>query len=680
MPTSADYTPLISTPPEEAAPGTFGAAQPTAYLPQGVTQNFARLATGGSHPLRTDFEHLVAICEQTRRDRTILNDEWMAIDNMLRLVHDDGRRYRGDANNYVPVYLKNRQTQVTGLSRGLFPSQDYLSVTDMRPGGSLDDAKAIETYLKWEFEEHAKLPRTIKKALGPYADYGIMVLKHQFNKTRRTEGRRRAPTEAEVVQAMAGTLPDVQPRDYSGLMVTARSPYNWYIYPTNIDCIDEAQAIFEDVKVSRAYIEGMGYAREWENTQEALANYRVPEHDANEQHIADASGTATDGSTSLQGNPLAERFTVTEVWCAMRLPPAAYLPGEDPRLPVPTRVVYAGTTPMVIMRNPLYSQRPPYEVSVQNAQPGHFYGFGSGRIIKNLQYLVNDWMNQTTDVGRYGLNPVVKANPGLLAAPLKPIKPGVVWYMTDPKGVEFDRPPIEQVQFGVQMLQMVTGMAMDFGGAPPILQGTSAGKGARTATGSQILQRNAMMPLQDVVEDVERDVMVGLMKAAFMYGMQHRTQQFQAMVAGRPMPIPPQAFLIDPAFRWNASNQAVNQQMRGEQAVAFLQAALNPAVLTLLQTQGKTINPIPVLKRSYSDGMGFPDFDQVVVDLPAMPMMPGMPPGAPGALAEQGGSPTSALANQGEGEVEPAPGEGEDFGAVRAGADSMAAAFGPQGG
>lgn len=678
MTTAAEYVPLISAA-DDAEPGTVGAAAPVNYLPS--LRNLAAGATQGSD-LHRQLLDLIAICEQTRRDRGVLNEEWKAIDNMLRLEHDDGRRYKGDANNYIPVYLKNRQTQVTALSRGLFPSADYLSVTDMAPQADMQGAKAAETYLKWEFEEHAKLPRVLKKALGPYSDYGLMIIKHQFNRTRRYEGGRRKPTEAQVLQAMAGAT-QFQARDYSGLMVTARSPYNWYVYPTNIDCLDEAQAVFEDVEVPRAYVEAMGLRKEWENIAEVLSGTRIPEADANGQHLADASGTSTTAGSSLQGNPLADRFVVTEVWCAFKLPPEAYLTGEDPRLPIPTRVIYVNNTAVLITRNPLYSQRPPYEVSVQNAQPGHFYGFGTGRIIKNLQYLINDWMNQSTDVGRYGLNPVVKANPGLLAAPLKPLKPGVVWYMTDPKGVEFDRPPIEQVQFGIQMLQMAITMAMDFGGAPPILQGTNAGKGARTATSAQILQRNALMPLQDVVEDVERDVMVPVMKATFMYGMQYRTQGFMAAVAGQPLPVPPATFLIDPAFRWNASNQAVNQQMRGEQAMQFLQAALNPAVLTLLQMQGQMVNPLPILRRMYSDGMGFPDFDSVVKPIDPT-MMAGMmqaqaAQGAPGAPGAGGGSPTSAMANQGEGD-EPVPGEGEDFGAVRAGADANAASFGPLGG
>jgi hypothetical protein len=268
----------------------------------------------------------------------------------------------------------------------------------------------------------------------------------------------------------------------------------------------------------------------------------------------------------------------------------------------------------------------------------------------------------------------------------------VVWDLLDEKGITFDRPPTEQVGVGMQLMQMYLGAAQDFGGAPPILQGQ---KGAKTATTSQLLQRNAMGPLQDLIEELESEVMLPLVESTFSMCQQFMSDEVMVRVAGKLARVSPEDLSINPVFRWLASNQAMNAQQRAQQAMMLLQAV--PGMMPLIQANGYMVNPVPLIEKVYSDGFGFRGFDQFIHKMdPAQmqAMQQGAPPqhGEPRQEteklareeqtpeAEMPQAPRSALEQVEGGPVEMAPGEGEEFMNVRDEADDIAAYLGSGGG
>jgi hypothetical protein len=106
--------------------------------------------------------------------------------------------------------------------------------------------------------------------------------------------------------------------------------------------------------------------------------------------------------------------------------------------------------------------------------------------------------------------------------------------------------------------------------------------------------------------------------------------------------------------------------------------------MQLLMQQGKMVNPEPLLRLLYETGIGGRDFAKILIPAPmptGMPGAPGMPPGAalPG-VGPLGGDPRSAVEQAPGGSGEMAPGEGEDFAAIRGEADMMAAEAGAAGG
>ncbi len=648
------------------------ASAPAGNLP--APKNFA-LDEGVAERVRNQ---LAPILFQTRNDRQNLEEEWKAIRRMEMMKHDSGRRYFGRSDAYLPVYPKIVNTTVAALAKGLFPSDDYMDVIDR--GDKADDskAKAVKAGLLWNFDRVARLRTLIKPFLRQFENFGTSVFKYRYKKESKKEGRSYSMEDA--LSGKPEAVPSFRTISQEGLSLSVRSLFYWYIYPATADSLDEAEVVFEDIDVPLNYVVEMAAAKKWVNTENIIAGGGAEnsQHDtALQENLSDIADMQKP-TNSMGGNPMADMRTITEVWCKLKLPKEGYAAGEDTYCAVPSRVVMCGETVLEVTRNPHWTQRPPYLVSRQNVQPGFFYGYGRGRMVRSIQYLANDFANQTNDNGIYALNPIVKYVPGMLAGPLRPIAPGVAWPMTDLKAVEFDRPPHEQVQMGSQMLNMWIGMAQDAGGAPPILQGQNAGKGGRTATQAQILQKNAFMPIQDTVEDIELDVLVPLMYNTWVLMQQYMEDDLLATIGGGVQRVTPADLAIDAEFRWLASSQSVNAQLRAQQAMQLIQASM--PLVPLLAQQGYVVDYVPLIQKIYTDGFGFRGFEQFIKrgPPPQMPMAGGMG-GPPGQPPIDEGNMRSALDQNGGGPVEMAPGEGEDFSEVRDNADEMAGAAGAAG-
>lgn len=638
-------------------------------------------------------EEIYEILPQTRSLMIPLHESWRATRRMSTLEHDSGQSYIGRSNAYVPVWARAKKTLVSALSQGVFPSEDYCDVTsrdvkaavapvipDMAQQGMFPGmmgappppppdlqaiAKAVKTYIQWDLEKNARVRSQFKRFLGELVDHGISVGKVWYEK----ESARSKPAKKSGAQGAFAMGDPVSPTYREGLRFSTRSIFDWYMYPVTADNLDEATVIFEDLNVPRSYVIERGRKGNWANVDDALNAPIIAEKQTNDSELAESkifNGTTTNEFTSPQGQVL----MVTEVWTSLVMPKAAYLENEDHEAPIPVKLVMAGDVVLQCIRNPFWFQKHPYLVSRDDPTPGNFFPTGTGRLVRSLQQLVNDFTNQMNDNGTYALNPIIKYNPGLLAGPLAPLRPGVSWAMTSMDAVEFERPPIEQTQYGMNYVNMYSGMVADFSGATPALQGSSAGKNAKTATGMQILQRNAMTPLKDQIEDIEGDVMQPLMFMSWVMAQQFRDSQFLVDLTGEPAIMMTKEQLVgDFNFRWLASSQAANQQMRAQQSMSLLQIV--PGVMPLLQANGMIADPTPLLRKIYVDGFGFRDFDSFIKPAPQMQMPPPGMPGA-GGPPPQGEPPDGGIrsaveqspVDDGTG-AEMVEGEGDDMAMIR---------------
>lgn len=660
--------------------GAFGAQAPINQLPDTST-NFAE-----APEVVSATADLYSLISELRRQRQPLEEEWRGIDRMRMLLHDGSRRYYGRHDSYLPVGARIFQTLTTQLSRGLFPSDEYMDVMD-RASGDPKRSRPTKAYVQWELEANAQLRRRIKPMLSQLVGLGNTVWKRFYRRDQAVSGQMQ-------MSPMGVPTPSFSPQRNEGLVVAPRSIFNVYMWPTTASCLDECTLVAEDIDVPQKEVYRLIKSGTFLNGQAALDAPTPDTHLLQSAEVhTNLYGIPSPHYSTISGNPEGAMRTLTEVWTSIVMPAQAYLPFEDPSMPVPVRMVLAGNTCVECRRNPFLDQKPPYDFHATNQQPGIIYGTGYGMLAKALQATTNDSFNQWLDVAQYNLNPLWLVNPNLMAGPPPPIFPGAVVPVLDTEAaVKFDRPPFEMIQHGQYVVAYLRSLEEDLSGAPPQAQGNASSQ-AKTATQSQILQRNSMEPLLDQVQDIEFSMMIPLLRATWRLGQQYRDKAVFAIVAGKSYPVTPADLIIDAEFRWLASSQAIAAAQRTQQIAAIMQLAFNPAVLQLLVSQGYIVDPAPMLERMYSTG-GLRGFDSFIRKMtPQEAMMAQMNamqgPGAPApSVGGAGGQPqpqapgdrarsaTEQAPGIGQRGADATPGEANEFMDVRANGDQLAALMG----
>jgi hypothetical protein len=295
--------------------------------------------------------------------------------------------------------------------------------------------------------------------------------------------------------------------------------------------------------------------------------------------------------------------------------------------------------------------------------------------IRELNLLLNDQTNQAMDCATYALNPVVLANEDMLLGALPDLEPGVQWLVRDINAaVKFDRPPGDLIQYGSILTSQTMSWLNDFIGAPPVLSGGSApGRAFRTATGVGAAQSNAMKPLQEIVRLCETDVWEPTLMFFHSLDQQFASDQVLARFGPNIKRLDPRLLGGDYVYRWMASTQTANQQVKGSQVVQLLGLLAQPGLGQLLQARGIKLNPVPLLKRLYEEVFGFRDFNKVVEE------------NLLGSAGMQAQPARTADVNSSELMENPLAGENEmldenpEFAATRMGANSIAGLFGALG-
>ncbi len=623
-------------------------------------------------------QHVGPLLYTVRAERMNQHVEWGQIRRMAQLVRDDTSRYNGQSEVYLPVYQKARETRVSHLSRGLFPTDPYIDCQSEDP--SLDaNSHIVKAWMMHQLDKASVLRAELKPFLRSMTDYGLAVGKAWWEKPvnpLKTTRMTKLPGIAQMLHSYGSS----SPWSNEGCRFKARSVFSWYVWPTSVNSIDEASLVFEDIQTSKQFVDQMCKAGIWKdpdviNAASNLENLN-PELRTMQGEVRGTTNTAVD----VRQGDLANWTLLTECWLRMPVPAGMYAPNEEKGTPVPCKVVLSGNNLLEVRRNPFWHQKPPYVMQRVNEQTDSFYTTGMGRAMLTLQGFINDIANQTNDNGMYALNPIIKYNPNLVVGPLEPLAPGRMFPLTDVTGMVFDRPPVEQLQYGMQLTNQFINYANDMTGVPAVLQGSGTKGGAKTATGSQILQGNVKGELQDLIEDMEQRVLMPLMKMFHSLGQQYESaERYLAISGGEKVQF--NRDMLNGEFNWSwvASSQASNQQQRAAQSLQFLQAVANPLLLQLLMQQGKSLQPEYLLRTIYESGLGMRNFDRVIAPMQMMPGLPGGggPPGAPPQAGQPpGGEPRSAVEQAPGGSGPMAPGEGEDFNQMRAGADAMAGSFG----
>lgn len=636
-------------------------------------------------------ENVANILQSIRNDWNTIHAEWQDINKMIAMEMAEKAKYKGETEIYLPTFINALETRTAHVKKAAFPTDSYMDVIALKQEtpADIEQRDANKAWMRRQIEG-SKLRANLGSFVRNVLAYGFGVIKPYWEDCLKIQKKGKYASDK-----LANILTD-KPKKYTGkCRVKTVNNFTFYAYPLSVDTLEQCTIVFEDIQLSKQFVKNMvakGYWKEEDITYSSSMGDSEEERQKNLSDNTKTSQTAISGG--LPGD-LGSYTEVSEVWFSMVLPPKYFTNEEklngDHHDPVPMKAVICGTNIVDIQENPFNHGKHPYLAKKLLDIPDVLVSPGYGKWVMKSQFFVNDLANQINDNGIYGLNPIIIRDASKMAGHSlsQTISPGAI-FDGEKDCLTFERPPMEHIQYGGQLLDRAKAEVNDII-APPILQGTSSSGAGKTATGAQLLQANTKTDIQDFNEDLEQVTLIPLMEMFHSLGQQFESEEMFLAITGKDkIRFSPEMLAMDLSWQWVASTQTVNQQVRGQQMNLFLQAILNPAVLQNLMQQGKQLNLEPILRKMWEDGLGQRSFESLFVMPMVMPGMPGAPAGMPGQLPPVGtgnnsaGMPSDAQMSStsqnpvgnGMPATTPQVGEGEEFRNVRQGAEAMSGAMG----
>lgn len=572
-------------------------------------------------------KEIIPLVDAIRSNRQALNQQWHTLLKVWTLEHENPG-YSGRSNVYMPAGKKVVETIISQLVSGTFPGEDNFGVTARDPG-LMEQALTVKEVLKHRIESTAKLRTAAEPFYRQLVLTGNSPVKVQYKRKVIKHSRDRRGLKPCVLF----DSPVFDPIDAA----------NFYVYPETVNRLSDAEIVFEDFTLPLATIMKRardGFYDKGEAEVSGKGQGRSSRIEAENAKLA-AQGLNAGQYDSRGGW---SRVDGTEIWMDFD-PKADSKEEEENPEPFVITVTSSGHVLRAI-RNPYWHKQPPFLLGRMGTVQGRIYGTGFVEAIRQLNILLNDQTNQSMDSATYTLNPVVITNPNYVLGALSQMEPGVQWLVSDINAaIRFDRPPGDLIQGGSILMAQTQAWINDFGGAPPVLQGGAApGRAFKTATGVGTAQRNAALPLQEIVRLCEEDVWSPNLALFNSLDQQFANEDLMVPSDGRRalLRVSPNSLAGDWLYDWMASTQTSNQTVKGSQIAEALNLMANPQIQMLLKENGVKVNPVPLLKRLYTEVFGFRDVDDMIVTA----AMPELGPKGMGPPEIRGpGNESPALAN-----------------------------------
>lgn len=594
-------------------------------------QNFARdpevaaavkrLFSGPATEARTESKG--SRLDTIRRDRLTMHERWLryhAIWNAER----DRQSYEGRSKSYLAIGRKIIESWVGKLKQQLFQADPWFEVQAVREVFE-PRASAVRALLDYFSRTQMQIRRHAGPMLRQLVTYGTAPCHISWK-----VDEERLPVLREIVEngisRRSTKMEDVI--RYIGPTYRNVDLFAWYVWPTTVCDVTDAEIVFEDQLTTLTRLTELSQSPCVVGSPES-GMLIDPERLAELKALRTFRDSGQSG-TSPREKFAAEQRRLQRKGFTHRLDDAADLENT-----VDVSLVYyradlddTGTTwwelvlacdayPLRIRKNPWWHGRPPWLAPKFVEIVDEFYGYGLPGTFDRLQYWLTDIMDQTADGLTFSMNPIAVIDAFKVQDPSSiRMRSGAKW-MADPTGVQFMEPPKETPAIGISALTSGIRMMNDVANLSP--SAPSSKNRSDTATGAQILLSEALVELHDVLESLEDqwgNPMLRMQHQLTMQCMQDRNLILRVAGAeGAPLverKISAIDVIGDFEFRWLGSLYTMNQQVRSQQEINFLQvlAGIPPEVW---QSQNAEPDFKFLLRNIWSD-MGLRNAQRVVKD------------------------------------------------------------------
>lgn len=578
---------------------------------------------------------LLPLMSRVRKDRLVMRERWLRYYRIWS-AEPDQESYRGRVRTYIPVGRRLIENWVTKLKHDLFPSEAWFDVVPTQES-QRDRAQAVKTLFTYFFTKHTRVRRFTSPWLRQLVTYGTSPVCVSW---KRESCDRPVLEEIMEEQRATGRMGETTRNLITYLGPTFRPVdlFAFYVWPVSAMDVTSASLLFEDMLVESHRVLDLSrtpiapshreLGMQFENVDEVLSYQAALKRGM----VTGARGDDADKFTAARQRLVDKGFTLrTE--------------GFDPAAVLDTTEVFwktrfsegdcvdwyritlaADRIPLRVQRNPFWHGQPIWLTGKFVEVENEFYGRGLPETFDRMQYFLNDIANQSSDALVWCMNPIAVIDPFEVQDPESlRMRPGAKW-LAKPEAVRFTEPSKETPSIGFSAINQILGLMNDSANIAPLAfspAGRSRGRAAQTATGAQIMLGESQLQVRDVVENLEDQVFQPFLRMTHALTMQCMTDTLILRVAGidgAPLiekRVSAETVAGDFDFQWLGSLASVNQQVRAQQMINFLQLAakIPPEQLA---TQNAQIDLPHLLRAIWTDGLGLRDGNKVIREITPM--------------------------------------------------------------
>jgi hypothetical protein len=582
---------------------------------------------------------LVPLIRRTRRDRQLLNQQWLRYDNILKARHDSDA-YHGRYRAYLAVGKRVLENWATKLKNDLFPDSGKWFTVNPESRDSEEGVAVIDSLFRRFLWDHMRVRRKSGPILRQLATLGTSPLDIGWRYSERD-----VPTLQRIYAESGGSIRRATETikkvvEYIGPTCRPIDLFRWYVYPTTVNDLVDLTLIFEDMLLDRSTIDRLG--RTWIHPGDQSLGHQF-EHVDRVQALFTSGGSRADQEKwNAERTKQAERglhspvdthedpnqlLACTKAYWRVDLQD---IDEDGETTPEPRRwyqVVLAGAEDIPLQIRPcvFWDGDPSYLAPKFIEVMDEFYGYGVPASFDSLAYMVNDVLNQGADALTFSLNPIAAIDPGAVQdmTTLR-MKPGAKWLIRQPRqNVQFIEPPKDSSAAAMAAVNNLLALINDSANVAPI-GGTvgprARGRALQTASGMAMVASENLVQVHDIIQSCE-----DLWLDPMLRKMYSRTEQCLDMpvllniegargAALIQRQVTREDLIGEFTFRWQASVSNYNQQVRGQQMIGFFQqiSRLPPG---LLEKENARISLKYLLRAIWSEGLQLPESDRLIEDI-----------------------------------------------------------------
>lgn len=544
-------------------------------------------------------DKLLPLIAQVRAQRNGLEAFWQRMYKVWSAENDDSTRlYQGMSDVYLPSTNGLLKTLISHQKTQTFPTDSPIAVKPSPIDLMANQMAPYVQVIQQHHFEQAKVVAEFRNWVWQAYAFGCSPVKNvwktiqSIHYTPQIIGRDPLTGKPQVGMASVPlTL-------FEGPTFVPVNLLRWYVYPFNVQHIEDAEMVFEDIWRSIDDFKSAGMPDpntgepQWFNVDQALEAKPT----ANSEQLQTQG--LLDNRTSLYG--LFEqqirddnRIMTTEVW--VKWDP------DGSGMRKACKITLCGDFVLEIRQNPLIDQVPPYPEPLKfESTLEHFYGRSKIQNVEAMNLAQNAAFNQGIDANMFAGNPMTGVNALMLpgrAEDLEITPMGLYLFNDDPKKCMtfFDIPNTfaQNLQL-VEALQTAMEKSMQ---ATPQLQGEVAAP-STTATSDSIANAGAMVAVGEDAIAIRSSLRAWL-KMAWKRSQQFLSTQSTIKLGSMPFTVDPEVLVGEYQFDFVTGQEAValqqQQQMMAMQGLqAMQQGGMQGAAISANTPDGQGQNNAPV--------------------------------------------------------------------------------------